>query len=242
MSEIKLSLAPRTLQGKKLKSLRAEGLIPSVIYGKGKEPILAQSSYNETEKVLKIAGYHSPIDLSIDGKRRMALVNNVSIDPVTRRIVNIEFKRISANQVVEATTPVVLVGFETSPANVAHFALSQVMEEIDVKAKPSDLPKELSIDVSKMENLDDKITVSDITLPEGVEFANPEQDQEQLIASLYDPAAEAAAREAAEAAEKAAAEAAAAESAEGAEAPAEGAASAEDKPAEAAATDGEKSE
>ena len=51
MSDIKLSLNARTATGKKVAGLRADGIIPSVIYGEG-EPVLAQSAYNETEKAL----------------------------------------------------------------------------------------------------------------------------------------------------------------------------------------------
>ena len=98
---------------------------------------------------------------------------------------------------VEATTPIVIVNFEASDASkLYHFAMTQALEEIDVKAKPSDLPKELEIDASKLTNVEDKLTIADIVLPNGVEFADKELDSEQVVASLYDPAAEAAAREA----------------------------------------------
>ncbi|MBR0467834.1 50S ribosomal protein L25 [Candidatus Saccharibacteria bacterium] len=203
MAEYKLTLEKRETTGKKLEGLRAKGLIPSVVYG-GKEPILAASEYVATEKVLEKAGYHSPIDLDIEGKKRLAIVKDVAIDPVSRKIMNVEFQAISAREVVEATTPIVIVDFEGSEASKTfHFALNQAMEEIDVKAKPADLPKELEIDASGMKEIEDKITIADIVLPSGVEFADKELDTEQVIASLYDPAAEAAAREAEE---KAAAE------------------------------------
>ena len=196
MAEYKLSLKKRELTGKKLKVLRASGLIPSVIYG-GKEPVLAASEYVATEKVLGQAGYHSPVDLDVAGKKHLAIVKDVQIDPVSRKIVNIEFQAISANEVVEATTPIVIVNFEASEASkIYHFALTQSMEEIDVKAKPADLPKELTIDATNLKEVDDKLTIKDIILPNGVEFADKEMDVEQVVASLYDPAAEAAAREA----------------------------------------------
>ena len=200
MSDNKLSLEKRSVAGKKLAGLRASGLIPSVIYGGKGEPILAQSTYNDTEKVLRAAGYHSTIDLMIDGKAQMVIVKNIDVDPVSRKIINVEFQAVSADKAVEATTPIVFVGFETSEANKLHYTLLQVMEEIDVKAKPADLPKELSVDASKLATLDDRLTVSDIVLPKGVELADKELDREQVIANLYDPAAEAAAREAEEAA------------------------------------------
>ena len=196
MAEYKLALDKREVTGKKLKALRAAGLIPSVIYG-GKEPVFAASEYVATEKVLNLAGYHSPIDLDVAGKKQLAIVKDVAVDPVSRRIINIEFQAISANEVVEATTPIVIVNFEASDASkLYHFAMTQALEEIDVKAKPADLPKELEIDAGKLVNVDDKLTIADIVLPGGVELADKELDKEQVVASLYDPAAEAAAREA----------------------------------------------
>ena len=210
MSDIKLSLNARTATGKKTAGLRAEGLIPSVIYGEG-EPVLAQSAYNETEKALLTAGYHSTIDVDLDGKKKLVIVKDVNLDPVSRKIVNVEFQAVSANQAIEATTPIVIVNFETSDASKAHFAVLQVMEEIEVKAKPSDLPKELTVDAANMATLEDKLTVADIVLPKGVEFADKELDSASAIAILTDPAAEAAAREAEDAAAKEAGETAAAD-------------------------------
>lgn len=196
MAEYKLKLDKRELSGKKLKGLRAAGQIPSVVYG-GKAPVLAASEYVATEKVLEGAGYHSPIDLDLAGKKQLAIVKDVQLDPVTRKIINIEFQAISANEVVEATTPITIVNFEASEASkIYHFALTQTLEEIDVKAKPSDLPKELEIDASSLKEVDDKLTIADIVLPSGVEFSDKELEPTQVIASLYDPAAEAEKREA----------------------------------------------
>lgn len=198
MAEYSLALDKREVTGKKLKALRASGMIPSVVYGAG-EPILTASEYVNTEKILLEAGYHSPIDLAIAGKKQLAIVKDVQLDPVSRKIVNVEFHAISADVAVEATTPIVIINFEASEASkIYHFAMTQAMEEIDVKAKPADLPKELTVDAAKLTSLDDKIVLSDIVLPAGVELADKELSGDQVIASLYDPAAEAAAREAEE--------------------------------------------
>lgn len=200
MAEYKLALSKREITGKKLKTLRASGMIPSVLYG-GKEPVLLSSEYVATEKVLSGAGYHSPIDLDMDGKAKLAIVKDVQIDPVSRKIMNIEFQAISASKRVEATTPVVIVNFEESEASkIYHFAMTQAIEELDVKAKPADLPKELVVDASGLKDVDDKLTIENIVLPSGVELADKELSPEQVVASLYDPAAEAEKREAEEAA------------------------------------------
>ncbi len=211
MSEYELSLTKREVTGKKVKNLREKGLIPSVIFGGEKKPVLAQSAYNETEKVLLEAGYHSPIDLTVEGKRQMALVKTVDLDPVKRTIRNVEFQAISANEIVEATAPITIINFEQSEANKNHLTLLQVMEEIDVKAKPADLPDEIEVDAAGMKTVDDRLTIADIKLPAGVVLADKELDPEQAVANVYDPAAEAAEREAEAEADKAAEAARAAE-------------------------------
>ncbi len=196
MSEYKLSLEKREIVGKKTSALRAKGFIPSVVYG-GKEPILAASEYVATEKVLEKAGYHSPIDLDIAGKKQLAIVKDIHFNPVSRKIINVEFQAIKANEVVEATTPIVIANFgESEASKVYHFMYTKAIEEIDVKAKPADLPKEIVLDASALKDVEEKLTIKDIVLPEGVEFADKELDPEQVVISLYDPAAEAAAREA----------------------------------------------
>ena len=207
MSEASLTLAKREVSGKKVKSIREQGLIPSVIFGDG-EPILAQSEYVETDKAIRTVGYHSTIDLVVDGKKKMALVKTVDMDPVKHTIRNIEFQAVKANSIVEATAPIVIVGFETSEASKAHLVLSHVLEEIEIKAKPADLPDAIEIDASGLATAEDGLTVADLKLPKGVELADKELDPETAIANVYDPAEEAAEREAQAEADKAAEEAA----------------------------------
>lgn len=190
-----LSLEQREATGKKLKALRANGLIPSVVYGLD-APILAASAYNATEKALLAVGYHSPIELDIAGKKQLAIVKDVAVDPVHRRIINVEFQAVSADEVVEATTPIRITDFDASEAAKKHYVILQVLEEVDVKARPSDLPQEIIISGANLADIDDKLTIADLKLPKGVELADKELDATTAIANVYDPAAEAAARDA----------------------------------------------
>ncbi|MDR2063519.1 MAG: 50S ribosomal protein L25 [Candidatus Nomurabacteria bacterium] len=227
MSE-KLALQKRDVSGKKVKALRRQGLVTSVVYGKGIAPILTQSEYNPTEAAVTVSGYHSPIDLTIDGKAQLAMVKNVDIDPVRRTILNIEFQGISADEVVWAETPIALVGLGNSEAEKMHFSILQVLESVEVKAKPADLPEALEIDITHLASVGDSVTLGDIKLPKGVEFAEKDVDLEQVIANVYDPIAEAEAEaKADEEAAKAAATETAAEEAPAAEAPTESAPKAE---------------
>ncbi|MBR3164462.1 50S ribosomal protein L25 [Candidatus Saccharibacteria bacterium] len=214
MSEDKLNLQKRELTGKQTAELRKQGIIPSVVYGDAKtDPILTQSDYNATDKILRKVGYHSTLDLEIDGKTKSALVKIIDIDPVKRRIRNVEFQTVSANKAVEATAPIHIIDFESSDASKAHLTLSQVLEEISIKAKPADLPDALTIDGSKLATAEDHLTLADIKLPKGVEFTHKDLDLSQIVANVFDPAVEAANREAKAEADKSAEEARAAEAA-----------------------------
>ena len=210
MSEISLNLTKRELTRKKAKSLREKGIVPSVVFG-GKEPILTQSEYVETDKAVRAVGYHSPLDLVIDGKKQMAMVKSVAMDPVKHTFINIEFQSIKANAVVEATAPIVVVNYESSDASKAHLEILHVLEEVEVKAKPADLPEAIEVDASKLAAAGDRLIVADIVLPKGVEFADKEIDTEAVIANVYDPATEAAERDAKAESDKAAEDARAAE-------------------------------
>jgi ribosomal protein L25 (general stress protein Ctc) len=57
-------------------------LIPSVIYGGQDQPIMTQSKQVETSKVVNTAGRHTPISLTIDGKKKLVIIKNIDIDPV----------------------------------------------------------------------------------------------------------------------------------------------------------------
>lgn len=219
MAEQVLVLEKREVTGKKVKALRAADKVPGILYGdKDFEPVPTVSDYNATEKAINESGYHSPVALEIDGKKQLAMIKDVDIDPVSRRILNVDFRAISSSEKVEATTPIVVVGFESSDASKAHFNLLPVLDEIEVRAKPSDLPKQIEADGSKLAKASDRLTVADLILPAGVELVDKELDENTPIANVYDPAAEAAAQEekdkaAAEAAANAATESAAEEAA-----------------------------
>ncbi|MCL2444941.1 50S ribosomal protein L25 [Candidatus Saccharibacteria bacterium] len=227
MSKSELNVDKREISGKKVARLRAQDLIPGVVYGGQSEPILVQSDYNTTEKALREVGYHSPISLMIAGKKQLAIVKNVDMDPVRRTIINVEFQAVSADEVITATTPIEIEGLGNTPAEQAKLNVLQVTHEIEVKAKPADLPEALVVSGEMLKDIESQITIGDIVLPAGVKFADPELDMEQVVANVYDAAAEAAQQEAEDA--KAAEEAAVAGDGAAVEVPSDKGGAAEEK-------------
>lgn len=197
MHDISLKLTKREAHGKKVAGLRQSGYIPSVVYGGHDEPVSTQSAVVETDKVVHEAGRHTPVHLTIDGKKRLAIIKSIQIDPVKHRVVHIAFHAIKQNDVITTEVPIVLTGQGESVAEKAGLIILQAIESIEIKAKPAHLPESIEVSIVDLATDEDKITLHDITLPEGVEYADVEQDLDLVIANVYEPAALEAANEAA---------------------------------------------
>jgi len=193
---ISLKLDERTAEGKKLAKLRDSGFTPSVIYGGQEQPIMTQSPQVETSKVVHAAGKHTPINLTFDGKKKLAIIKSIDMDPVKHVLRHVAFHTIKQNDIITTEVPIILVGQGESEAERAGLVILQAIEHVEVKAKPADLPESLEISIINLATAEDKIFVSDIKLPEGVEFADIDQDMELVIANVYDPSALQAANEA----------------------------------------------
>jgi large subunit ribosomal protein L25 len=195
--DITLKLDERTVIGKKAAKLRSQGFVPSIVYGGKADPIPTQSPQVETTKVAQTAGRHSPVSLTIDGKKKLAIIKTIDIDPVKHSVRHIAFQTIKQNETIETEVPIVLVGNGESEAEKAGLVVLQALEKLQVKAKPANLPESIEISIKDLATTDDKIAVGDLKLPEGVEFADAEQDTDLVIANVYEPGALQAANEAA---------------------------------------------
>lgn len=197
MNDISLKLNERTMTGKKAATLRREGMVPSVVYGGKAEPIATQSPLVETTKVAQTAGKHSPVHLVIDGKKKLAIIKSIDIHPIKRSLRHVAFHTIKQNESIVTEVPIVLTGMGESPAERAGLVILQALEHTEIKARPANLPESLEVPVDGLETTDDKLTLNDITLPEGVEFADAEQDVSLVVANVYEPSALQAANESA---------------------------------------------
>lgn len=197
MSDITLKLDTRTTEGKKVTKLRQDGIIPSVVYGASTDPINTQSGIVETTKVALAAGKHTPVNLTIDGKKKLAIIKNIDRDPVKRQVRHISFHAIKQNEIITTEVPIHLVGQGESEAEKAGLVVLQAIEHIEIKAKPADLPEALELSIADLSTAEDKLTLADIKLPNGVEYAELEQDLELVVANVYEPSALQAANDAA---------------------------------------------
>lgn len=206
--KISIELKKREVRGKKVARLRREGQTPGVLYGAGFEPITVQAEASALSKVVQSAGFHAPVHVTIDGKKKIAMIKDVDIDPVRRQIRNIAFHAVKQNQPVEAEVAIRLIGEGESEAEKAGLVVLQALDHVVVKALPMDLPEAIELDIHALKEAGDKVTLADAKLPSSVEFVEHEshhgdEDGEEkphitdlMVASVWEPAALQAANEA----------------------------------------------
>ncbi len=199
--KISLALDERSVQGKKVKALRRDGIVPAVVYGPGVEPINVQVEYNVMAKVYQQAGTHAPVSLTIGSKKKIAMIKDVDFGPVSGRMRHVSFHAVKASDPVVAEVPVRLVGEGESEAEKNGLIVLQTLEKIEVKALPMDLPEAVEVDIRGMKEAGDKVILGDAKLPAGVEFVEHEsghgdEDEEEKprvtdlqVASVWEPAA-----------------------------------------------------
>lgn len=224
MKTYQLSAQKRTLTGRKVKQLRKQKLLPANVFGKKVQSLAVQMTEGDFAKVYKQAGETGLVELTVDGEKRPTLIKNVQIHPVSGVPLHADFYQVDLKEKIHARVPVEIVGTAEAVAQKLGVLL-EITDEVEVECLPTVLPDKLSVDVGKLAQVGQAITVGDLSLPEGVVALTSKETELVKIGSLVTKEAEKLAAE--EAAAKAA------QVAETAAAPTEGAAPTAAAPAEA---------
>lgn len=177
-NELILMAEPRDVHGKKVKRLRREGLIPGVVYGPVVDETVSVSvNGRDFNKFFMTNGHSTIFTLKWEGGSQPVLIREVQRDPVRQDILHIDFFAPNMNVKLRQSIAVSLQG----AVDVNGGMLQQALNEIEVEALPSDLPSEITLDVSSLENIGDSVSVSDIPAIDKVEFIT---DAETVIASI----------------------------------------------------------
>jgi large subunit ribosomal protein L25 len=172
----KLTVTLRNTTGHKgaSRQLRTEGKVPGVCYGASVdgriEPMSIIVDVKELKKALDpVKKQNTVLELTIEGgaqKRTLsALVKDYELHPLRREITHVDLLAIDPNKEVLAGVPLEFTGKPKGAINGGQIRI--VLRTLEVRAKPSDIPVKLEIDVSPLD-IGDVIHVSAIDLPAGV--------------------------------------------------------------------------
>ncbi len=172
------------LGSRESRRLRRQGLIPGVIYGRGRKPHpIAIPERDLTVALSGAHGLHAILDVVLDGQKtaRPSVVKEVQRDPLRGRIVHVDLQEVRLDRPIHASVAVELVG--DSPGVRAGGVLTQLVREVSVEALPQSVPDTLVLDVSSL-GVGQSARVADLQVPEGVRVLD---DPDAILASVAAP-------------------------------------------------------
>lgn len=180
-----LSAKNRKDFGKKTKSIKKTGQIPAVVYGRGLKNSLIQVDEKEFREVFKRAGESSLVELAVEGEKskKPVLVHEIQREPVSGKIIHIDFFQPSLTEKVEVAIPLVFKGVAPAEKDLGGTLVKNI-SEIEVRALPQNLPHEIKVDVSVLKTFEKHILVKDLQVSKDVEIL---KKPDEIIASVLPP-------------------------------------------------------
>ena len=188
---ISLPVKIRTDFGRKTRSMKSKGEVPAVVYGHKVKNVSIQVDEKEFRKVFKIAGESSLIELSIEsenlpaqaGGKRPVLVHEIQQDPVTDKIIHIDFFQPNLKEEVEVAIPLVFEGVALAEKDLGGTLVKNILE-IEVKALPQNLPHEIKVNIDGLKTFEDHILIKDLILPKDITVL---KHADEIVASVLPP-------------------------------------------------------
>jgi large subunit ribosomal protein L25 len=150
------------------RKIRAQGMIPAVLYGSGENiPLTLQPQ--ELLKILTL-GENTIFRLEIDGELggdRQAIVRDLQRDPLKETLLHADLYRISMDVEITVSVPIVLQGMSRELSDIGGM-INQLLHEIEIQCLPNLIPHELTIDVAHLE-IGEVLHVRDLPVPQGIQ-------------------------------------------------------------------------
>ncbi len=156
-----LKAEERKLTGRKVSTLRKQGLIPSNVYGKKIASQSLQISGDEFKKIYKEVGETGLLTLEIGKEEKPVLVNSIQVNAKTGDILHVNFFQVDLKVKVTANVPVEVIG-EPEAEKQAIGTVVQYLNEVEVEALPADLIEKFEVDTTELAEVDQAIYVKDL--------------------------------------------------------------------------------
>lgn len=186
MKTHKLTVENRDVFGRKLKSLRASGVLPANIFGKDIKSKAIKVDRAEFNKVFSQAGETGIIELQVGKDISPVLVANIQTHPVTGEALHVDFRQVNMKEKIEAQVPIKLVGESQAEKDGLGIVVQQT-DEVLVEALPMDLPESFEVDIAKLVELGSAIVVADLPSNDKVKVLD---EPEKIIVKVEEPQAE----------------------------------------------------
>lgn len=181
-----LAAVSRTVTGKKVATLRKQGLLPAVMYGHSSASVNIALDDHEFNLLRRHVGGSTLVDLSVDGKKAVpVLLQSIQPHPVTRQALHVDLLAVRMSEAM--TLDVALVGTGHAPAVELGGTVMHPVETVRIRALPGNLPDSIHFELGALTAFDSTITVADLVAPDGVTILTEETE---VIARISPPRVE----------------------------------------------------
>ena len=164
------------------KQLRQEGLVPAVVYGQDKGPKHASVVSIDLLKMVRDEGRNAIISLNIDGDKPVdVMLHDYQMDPIKNELVHVDFYIVNMSEEMDVEVSLRLEGEAQGSKDGG--VLQQPLYELQVRAKPNNIPDEITVDVAALE-IGDSITIGDLPVSDKYEFL---EETDTTIATVLQP-------------------------------------------------------
>ena len=185
MDIVKLPVAPRPIVGSaESRRLRRAGRVPATLYGLGREPV--SLSVDAHDLALRVQKGARVFDLSMDERKRIALLRDLQVDAVTDQILHVDFSRVDETSKVRVRIPLHFFGI---PLMATGATVEHILQDLEVECLPRNIPGPVEVVLTDMAP-GTTVRAQDVKLPEGVTLATA-PDQVVVTYAVHRPEAEA---------------------------------------------------
>lgn len=165
MNGLVIEASERDVKGTTRATLRAQQLVPAVVYGHGMEPItiaVSEKLFQGTTAIGKTLA-----KMKVGGKTMDVMVHAVQRDPVSRTVLHVDFYKVNLSEPIDVKIPLHVAGIEAVERKRG--IVQQQTREVTIHVLPQNAPEVLTVDVSDLD-VGDHFTVGDLSLPKGAEL------------------------------------------------------------------------
>jgi len=175
MIQVDIPAAVRTVFGKgENRRLRMDKKTPAVVYSKGDEAVALQFDEATLYKnLLFIHGRNAVITLDVEGDskdKRHVLVQEIQKDPVVERVLHVDFFEIAIEEAADFIVPLRFTGVAKGVDLGGE--LQVAINSVALNGCPLDIPDEIVVDITELEQNGDPIKCSDLEVPAKVTLKN----------------------------------------------------------------------
>lgn len=188
MADLTLKAAKRDILGKKTRFLRRQSITPTHLFGHGIESLALQCDTAELQRLITQGGTTRLIDLKIEAEKRprSVFIREIQRDVLNGQLLHVDFYQIKKTEKITADIPIVLLG-EAPATRSKENIIYQELTQLGVECLPENLPPQIEIDLSSLEEANQAIYVRDIILDPDIAVTT---DTDQLVVKVSQVAME----------------------------------------------------